>query len=838
LAFGRSQARRIRPVIQLLKRLLARFRPKANPPSTIEDRLLIAKSGLFDAAAYLSDWPEAAGPGGDPITHYLREGWRKGANPGAGFDARYYLFANDDVRKSGQNPLVHYLRHGNGEGRLPLPPDGPMPGGGSLPLRKPKVPSPDDWTRLSVARDGPSTPPVVDVVIPVHGAFEEVMACLYSVLTSRNTTPYQLIVIDDCSPQAELRGALDRLAACNNIELHRTPRNIGFAGACNMGMALHPERDVLLLNSDTEVFGNWIDRLRIAAYRRGRTGTVTPLCNNAEICSYPHFMRNYRWELEVPDSVLDELAARVNGGQEVEIPTGVGFCMYLRRDCLGDVGLFDTARFGLGYGEENDLCRRAAAAGWRNILAPNVFVRHFGAASFSHSKAVRVRNALQIVERRHPGYLSLVGAFVKQDPIRPYREAIDVARLGKRGRVGTILFITHSLGGGTERHVRELAELLENSGTPVLFCCVDRENSSHIRIENAKMGGVPNLPKFDINRDLCKFGEFLCSIGVVHIHIHHLAGFAENMADFVRLMCAGSGISYDMTLHDYMVICPRINLVDSRDRYCGEPELQSCENCIQSHGSPFGHPAVWEWRDRHSRLLAGARLVFVPNEDVKDRIERYFSNLSIVVRPHLEIPIQQTKTSRFPGTFPAKNDKRRVIVVGAIGLAKGSRLLQQTAAAASMLKLPLEFVVIGYTDRNSELSAIGNVTITGKYEEDEVIGILTSAEADLAWFPAVWPETYSYTLSAVFAAGLFPVAFDFGAIANRIRAAEWGELLPLSYMSGPPLLAQRLSEVIIPAAKLRGSTICPRSYPIPLQSYYAVNDALPGSQGQTRFIAR
>ena len=69
-----------------------------------------------------------------------------------------------------------------------------------------------------------------------------------------------------------------------------------------------------------------------------------------------------------------------------DLPTGVGFCLYLRRAMLDAVGLFDPA-FGLGYGEENDLCLRAARAGWRNLLADNAFVVHTGGRSFVGQKA-------------------------------------------------------------------------------------------------------------------------------------------------------------------------------------------------------------------------------------------------------------------------------------------------------------------------------------------------------------------------------------------------------------------------------------------------------------------
>ena len=59
----------------------------------------------------------------------------------------------------------------------------------------------------------------------------------------------------------------------------------------------------------------------------------------------------------------------------------------IRRALLDEIGYFDAAAFGAGYGEENDLCLRAAKAGWRNVLADNAFVVHTGERSFAGRKA-------------------------------------------------------------------------------------------------------------------------------------------------------------------------------------------------------------------------------------------------------------------------------------------------------------------------------------------------------------------------------------------------------------------------------------------------------------------
>src|SRR4030095_3392247 len=133
------------------------------------------------------------------------------------------------------------------------------------------------------------------------------------------------------------------------ITLLRNAENLGFVRTVNRGMSLHPERDVVLLNSDTEVANDWLARFRAAAYPAADIATVTPLSNNATICSYPF----EGWTGGMPGklglAVLDALFAKANRGARVDIPTAVGFCMYIRRDALERVGLFDAEAFPRGY---------------------------------------------------------------------------------------------------------------------------------------------------------------------------------------------------------------------------------------------------------------------------------------------------------------------------------------------------------------------------------------------------------------------------------------------------------------------------------------------------------
>jgi len=268
----------------------------------------------------------------------------------------------------------------------------------------------------------------IDIVVPVYDGVEQTRRCLESVRRCPQRTSFELVLVDDATPRAEIAAFLDALARESGVTLLRNTANEGFVRSVNRGMALHQDRDVVLLNSDTEVANDWLDRLREAAQSAADIGTATPFSNNATICSYPF----EGWDGGVPGSLglagLDRVTAEANRGQRASIPTAVGFCMYIRRACLDKVGAFDAERFGRGYGEENDFCLRASAAGWRHVLAADVFVYHEGAVSFFEGRAERLAAAAAALLDRHPEYSALVRDFIRQDSLAGLRTRIDKAR--------------------------------------------------------------------------------------------------------------------------------------------------------------------------------------------------------------------------------------------------------------------------------------------------------------------------------------------------------------------------------------------------------------------------
>ncbi len=622
----------------------------------------------------------------------------------------------------------------------------------------------------------------VDIIIPVYDGGAETLACLRSVIAANlsqgiSGQDCEIIVIDDASPDDELVKSLSALASGGQISLFRNERNLGFPISVNRGFDLHSDRDVVVLNSDTLVFSDWLTRLRTAAYSAPDIATVTPFSNEASILSYPMRLGDNPPPSAAEGEWLDQAASRVNDRITVDIPTAVGFCMYIRRDCLAEIGNFDISAFGRGYGEENDLCMRAQEAGWRNIAAPNIFVTHLGGRSFGTSKALLVARNTRILNIRHPGYDALVRDFIKADPLAPARRNLDIARLRHSISGPAILLVTLGLAGGVARNVKESAERHTASGlTPLILRPIDYAIGAaqgKAALVDPFDDSLCNLA-FDLPHELDLFLWLLSECKVSRLEIHHFLGLDPSIFG----IAARLSVPYDIMLHDYSWVCPRINLLNGRGRYCGLPlDAQICDRCVAIDGATIKEDiSVAELRSRSAEILSGAAQVVGACEDIVDRLSR------IAPRAAYKVSAWEDEPSFEQAAAPQLADHQiRVAIIGGIGEQKGYDLLLACARDAALRDLPIEFVVIGYTSDDLRLFKTGRVFVTGRYDDSEAVALIRTQHCHFAFLPSVSPETWSYTLTLAWKAGLEVLAFDFGAIAERIRSTGHGRVIPFSF---------------------------------------------------------
>ena len=636
----------------------------------------------------------------------------------------------------------------------------------------------------------------IDVVIPVFNAAADLAVCVESVL--RNTPePHRLILIDDGSSDPRIRGCFDELQAraLPHLLLLRNEVNLGFTLTANRGFGLSSTSDVVLLNSDTVVTRGWLTKLHRCAVSDERIGTVTPFSNNAEICSLPRFCVNNEWPAERDPEVLNSALEHSAVPTYPDIPTGVGFCLYVRRALLDAIGPFDPV-FGRGYGEENDFCMRAVAAGFRNLLCEDTLVLHLGGSSFGELKSALAQRNLRVLLERHPHYEPMVHGYIAADPLAPVRDnALSHLRIIERSVPG-VLHVIHGHGGGTEYHVRALIAESRALLRHYLLVAVGDE-------WQLEEHGDERILSFDFRRGPGEswrelLGGLCARFAIDLIHLHNISGCREGLAEAVSAL----GIPYGYTVHDLNFACPTITFLGVDGMYCGaRTDALACQACLDAQPEFQGLDIV-EWRSRHRALLAGSAFIVAPSEWSARTLSRYFPEHHVDVIPHgvpVEMPLAP-QGARMAVLLP-NDDTPVVAVLGAIGPDKGARRLERLVRITRERGLKLRWVLIGYLDRQhtpwQDDDAV--LTVHGRYHPRELPDLLAHYRVRMVVFPSVCPETFSFTLSESWLAGRPVLVPPIGALAERVRASGGGWVLEQDEWLSDVRLLTRLVELLAPA---------------------------------------
>ena len=618
----------------------------------------------------------------------------------------------------------------------------------------------------------PSSQPI-DIVVPIYNAPDDVRRCVASVL-DRTSGNFRLVLIDDASTHPGVREVLREIEQRGDrrIVLLRNERNLGFTATANRGMT-RSAADVVLLNSDTIVTRDWLDALARCAASDPRIATVTPFSNNAEICSFPRFCEDNPWpETRDPEPVRAAIADAAVPTYP-DLPTGVGFCMFVRRDAIDAIGTFDLA-FGAGYGEENDFCLRAARAGWRNVLADDAFVVHLGARSFAGRKAELGGRNLERLLARHPHYGEMVQRYIGADPLRALREAA-LARLDAHAPVQGVLHVIHHHGGGTETHVRELI-------------CASRDRWRHYlavavgdrwQVEEHRRDATVATFTFERNENE-SWRAFVAGLAATFrislIHLHNISGCRDGLMEALE----NSPVPYGYTLHDLNFACPTITFLNAEGRYCGGvTDERVCQACLNAQPH-FAGVDIVSWRERHAALVARAAFVIAPSQWAAAMLRRYFRRDDVVVIPHgTEAPPAVRAPGLRLGVLLPEDDVPVVAAVGAIGPDKGARRIERLIERMRARQLPLRIVVIGYLDveHGPWQSDDARLTVHGRYDADDLPALLRHYRARFVLFPSAGPETFSYTLSESWRAGVPALVPPIGALAERVTESGAGWVL-------------------------------------------------------------
>jgi glycosyltransferase involved in cell wall biosynthesis len=218
---------------------------------------------------------------------------------------------------------------------------------------------------------------VVSILVVCHGSAELTRQCLESV-AAHTRIRHEMIVVDngsqDDTPHV-VHAAAQVIKGRRTVVL-RNEQNRGYPAACNQALAQVQGDVVCFLNNDTLVTQGWLERMLTHLAAPG-VGLVGPMSN-----AVPDPQRVPADQLagRSIEKVGQERAARY-AGQFRQVTRLSGFCMLVRRSVMDRIGPLDE-QFGLGFFDDDDLCFRAADAGFTLRIAMDVFVHHHGSQTF------------------------------------------------------------------------------------------------------------------------------------------------------------------------------------------------------------------------------------------------------------------------------------------------------------------------------------------------------------------------------------------------------------------------------------------------------------------------
>jgi FkbM family methyltransferase len=505
----------------------------------------------------------------------------------------------------------------------------------------------------------------VSVILPVYRGVEMTKGCILAAMPSILTIPNaHIVVINDASPDVGMQEMLEALADQYStvMVLLKNEENLGFVGTVNRGLAYFPQHDAVLLNSDVIVPQDWLSRLVDEAYSRANIATVTPFSNNATICSFPHFLQENPQPFNLDVNSIDAVFRAVKLPC-IQAPTGVGFCMYIRRDCLNQIGYLNQEKFGKGYGEENDLCQRALKSGWLNIISPNIYAYHQGAVSFSSDKQALVDRAMQVIEELHPNYHVDVQKFIQHDPLKNVRIARYIQLLSITP-IPKVLHISHAIGGGVGQHIEELAQYFDPHIAHILLTPHGKNGAVSISfdIDNCCDKLIFNMPE-----EYVAILELLKTACISAIHFHHTIGLDSKILDFPRDL----DVTHILTVHDYYWMNANPTLTDADGKYSG---VYSGTQHNPLYPFPKGI-TLDAWQDQLRPLIEGADCVIFPSNAVKTLFNNVYQPSNAVLAPHIEARLNVNRT---PCIF-TKKDQYTIGVLGAVSREKGADLLEDIA---------------------------------------------------------------------------------------------------------------------------------------------------------------
>lgn len=746
-------------------------------------------------------------------------GWAVNTNlPGDIFELAIEINGTEFIKFKNDQQRGDLLRHKKSEGRggfsLNLPKGLLEAGQNKIIIKMPNGEHIEAGTiennKTHIINDQPFTytENPVSIIVPIYNAIDDVKTCLER-LRSFTKPSIRVFLINDASPDPKIKELLTEANKDGRFIVIHNENNLGFTKTVNKGITLAENDDVVLLNSDARVTPRWLEGMQRALSTDSRIATVTAMSDRAGAFSAPNIGNDNDLPLGVTEIEYARAFRRRAKGLYPSVPTGNGFCMYIRRACIDEIGALDEEAFPRGYGEENDFCMRARAHGWRHVIDDRTYVFHDRSKSFAGEKDHLIQAGRKVVDERYPDYKKAISIFSKSPLLALARFSAKQAVadcLKPEGVKPRALFVVATQTGGTPQTNRDLMLALYDSWEPWLLHC-DSKMLSLYRVHKDKSDELVHQHELSEPVDAYSHMSFeydhIASNWINHydfdvVHIRHLAWHSLSLPKLAK----SSGALVVNSFHDYYAACPTVKLLDGDNFFCGgdcsaSKGIKNCTNPLWKNDElpPLKNGWIFQWRKQFQNALNYVDSFITTSEHTKKTLLHIFPKID---SKKFKVIHHGRDFSSFTPPTPLKQnpEKIKILIPGNIDEAKGGDYILDLLNEDK--NKVLEFHILGNTS-DSFGQTIKNLTDSqiichGPYKREEFIKHVKKISPHIGAVFSIWDETWCHTLTEIWASGLPALVLNYPTVAGRVETAQAGWVLD----SNNPLSAyQTITQKVI-----------------------------------------
>lgn len=326
----------------------------------------------------------------------------------------------------------------------------------------------------------------VSIITPLFNELSFTKEFIASVAKS-GAEKFEFIFIDNASTDGTVEFLKELSRENTNVKVVFNNENYGFPIAVNQGIKISSGRYIVIANNDILVTDGWLERMISVAESDDKIGIVGPISNRVSGVQYD---KNATYTTIPEMYKYAKKVSKKNKGKMEEFPRVAFLCTLIKKEVIEKIGGLDE-RFTPGNLEDDDFCFRAQLAGYKTIIAEDVFIHHYGSASFGKKGEDEY---LSLIEKNRQKYINKWGA----DPEEIWLKGKQYNRRKLMYAINEDTFVE-----GLQRGLQHLEDNETESAIVEL-------NRALNHFDNSSRAGYENVSKADLLNLLGNSSNILC----------------------------------------------------------------------------------------------------------------------------------------------------------------------------------------------------------------------------------------------------------------------------------------------------------------------------------------